>query len=263
MARRTGAAVVNADSQQLYRGLRILSAGPSDEDKALAPHLLYEVAEPSETWSVGRWLRRAQKVLAEADGPLIFVGGTGLYFNALTKGLADIPPAPAGLRDEVTAAYDKVGEDAFRDLLRKADPAAAARIGPGDRQRLVRALSVALATGRSLTQWQAETVPVLAPGAYEAVVVERDRDDLYARCDQRVDDMMARGVLDEVSALLSLGLSPDLPVMKAVGVPELAAHLSGATPLDEAVSQVKTATRQYAKRQLTWFRNQAAAWPRG
>lgn len=265
MAEKTGAVIVNADSQQLYADLRVLTARPSIEDEARAEHRLYGVADAAESWSVGRWTRAVMPLLEELaaqDRPALLVGGTGLYFNALTRGLADIPAVPDAVRDTVQAAYDLEGEAAFRRRLAEVDPTAAAAITPGDRQRLIRALAVAQATGRSLSDWKADTRPLLAPGAYEALVVEPPRDRLYAACDARVSQMIQNGALDEVRALLARNLDPTLPAMKAVGVPELAAHLSGATTLDQAVAAIRLSTRHYAKRQLTWFRNQTSDWAR-
>ena len=265
MAAKTGAVIINADSQQLYVDLRILSARPSLEDEARAEHRLYGVADAAESWSVGRWTRAVMPLLEELtaqDRPALLVGGTGLYFNALTRGLADIPAVPDAVRDTVQAAYDLEGEAAFRRRLAEVDPTAAVAITPGDRQRLIRALAVAQATGRSLSDWKADTKPLLAPGSYEALVVEPPRDRLYAACDVRVSQMIQNGALDEVRALLARNLDPTLPAMKAVGVPELAAHLSGATTLDQAVAAIRLSTRHYAKRQLTWFRNQTSDWAR-
>ncbi|MEN5144714.1 tRNA (adenosine(37)-N6)-dimethylallyltransferase MiaA [Brevundimonas diminuta] len=264
-ARATGAVIINADSQQLYADLRVLSARPSAEDEAALPHRLYGVADAADAWSVGRWSRTVMDLLAElaAEGrPALLVGGTGLYFNALTKGLAEIPPVSVEVRDAVQAEYDATGEAAFRRRLAEVDPAAEAAVFPGDRQRLVRALSVHRASSRALSDWKADTRPLLAPGSYEALIVEPPRERLYASCDARVDMMMAHGALDEVRALVARDLTPDLPAMKAVGVRELAAHLAGDLSLDDAIAGVKQSTRNYAKRQLTWFRNQQRDWPR-
>ena len=265
MAERTGAVIINADSQQLYADLRVLSARPSVEDEARAEHRLYGVADAAESWSVGRWTRAVMPLLEELaaqDRPALLVGGTGLYFNALTRGLADIPAVPDAVRDTVQAAYDAEGEAAFRRRLAEVDPASAAAITPGDRQRLIRALAVAQSTGRSLSDWKADTRPLLAPGSYDALVVEPPRDRLYANCDARVALMIKHGAVDEVRALLARNLDPALPAMKAVGVPELTAHLSGQTSLDKAIAAIRLSTRHYAKRQLTWFRNQTRDWPR-
>lgn len=264
-ARATGAVIVNADSQQLYADLRVLSARPSVEDEAVIAHRLYGVADAADAWSVGRWSRAVMEVLAElkAEGrPALLVGGTGLYFSALTKGLAEIPPVRLEVRDAVQAEFDAEGEAAFRRRLAEVDPAAEAAVFPGDRQRLVRALSVYRASGRPLSAWKADTRPLLTPGSYDALVVEPPRDRLYASCEARVDGMMAQGALEEVRALTARGLAPDLPAMKAVGVRELAAHLAGELSFDAAVAAVKQSTRNYAKRQLTWFRNQQGDWRR-
>lgn len=264
-AEKTGAVIINADSQQLYFDLRVLSARPSIEDEARAEHRLYGVADAAESWSVGRWTRAVMPLLDELaaqDRPALLVGGTGLYFNALTRGLADIPAVPDAVRDTVQAEYDLEGEAAFRRRLAEVDPTAAATITPGDRQRLIRALAVPQATGRALSAWKADTRPLLAPGSYDAWVVEPPRDRLYANCDARVRLMIDNGAVDEVRVLLARDLDPALPAMKAVGVPELAAHLSGQTSLDQAVAAIRLSTRHYAKRQLTWFRNQTRDWPR-
>ena len=265
MAQRTGAVIVNADSQQLYADLRVLSARPSVGEEALAEHRLYGVADAADAWSVGRWTRTVMPVLAElaAEGrPALLVGGTGLYFTALTTGLADIPDVPVGVRDAAAAAFDADGETAFRRWLAEVDPAAEARIKAGDRQRLTRAWAVAQHTGRALSDWTADTTPLLAPGSWTGLVIEPEREALYANCDLRVADMVEAGALDEVRALMARGLDPALPAMKAVGVREFAAHLTGETTLAAAVEATRQATRNYAKRQLTWFRNQTPGWAR-
>ena len=265
MARRTGALIINADSQQLYADLRVLSARPSAAEEAQAEHALYGVADAADAWSVGRWSRAALPVVLEqvARGrPVLLVGGTGLYFTALTKGLADIPDIPVEARDAAGMMFDAEGETAFRHRLAEVDPAAEARIEAGDRQRLTRAWAVAEHTGRPLSGWTADTTPLLPPESWTGVVVEPARDALYANCDARVAQMVAAGALDEVRALIARALDPALPAMKAVGVRELAAHLAGETTLDAAVEATRQATRNYAKRQLTWFRNQTPGWTR-
>jgi tRNA dimethylallyltransferase len=265
MAQRTGAVIINADSQQLYADLRVLSARPSTAEEALAEHRLYGVADAADAWSVGRWSRTVMPVLAElaAEGrPALLVGGTGLYFTALTTGLADIPDVPVGVRDAAAAAFDADGETAFRRWLAEVDPAAEARIEAGDRQRLTRAWAVAQHTGRALSDWTADTTPLLAPGSWTGLVIEPEREALYANCDLRVAYMVEAGALDEVRALMARGLDPALPAMKAVGVREFAAHLTGETTLAAAVEATRQATRNYAKRQLTWFRNQTPGWAR-
>jgi tRNA dimethylallyltransferase len=265
LAATTGAEIINADSMQLYADLRVLTARPSLEAETRARHHLYGVADAAETWSVGAWLRAATKALAEiaAQGrPAIVVGGTGLYFSALTQGLAEVPAIPDDIRADVRERLERLGEDAFRQALALADPEAAARISPGDRQRLARAMEVATATGRSLTDWQASTTPPLAPDAYRALVLDPPRDALYARCDARLGAMAAEGGLEEVAALIARRLDPELPAMKALGVREFARHLTGELTLDQALGLARQETRRYAKRQITWFRNQTPHWPR-
>ncbi|MBE7220274.1 MAG: tRNA (adenosine(37)-N6)-dimethylallyltransferase MiaA [Caulobacteraceae bacterium] len=265
LAGRTGGEIVNADSLQLYRDLRVLSARPDAADLAHAPHHLYGIADAAEAWSVGRWLRAALPVLeaVHARGrPAIVVGGTGLYFAALTRGLAQTPPVPEAVRDAVAARFDEEGEAIARAELRGVDPDAETRIAPGDRQRLVRALAVAQATGRPLSAWRAQTRPALASDRWRGLVLEPSRERLYAACDARFDAMLAAGALAEARALLARNLAPDLPAMKAVGLRELGRHLAGEIPLAEAAELARRETRRYAKRQLTWFRNQAADWPR-
>ncbi|MEC7796489.1 MAG: tRNA (adenosine(37)-N6)-dimethylallyltransferase MiaA [Pseudomonadota bacterium] len=265
MARETGAVIINADSQQLYADLRILTARPSPEDEAQAEHRLYGVADAAEAWSVGKWSRAALAILAELraeNRPAILVGGTGLYFTALTRGLADIPPVASAVRDQVEADFLVQGEALFRTRLAEIDPAAAQAIEAGDRQRLVRAMSVHAATGRPLTAWKSQTQPLLAPESWTGLVIEPDRQVLYADCDRRADLMVENDALDEVRRLVARDLSPALPAMKAVGVRELAAYVSGALDREAAVAALKQATRNYAKRQLTWFRNQCRDWSR-
>jgi tRNA dimethylallyltransferase len=259
LAERLGAEVVNADSMQAYRDLRLLTARPTPEEEAQAPHRLYGHVDGAEAYSVGRWLRAVATLLAE-PGPKVVVGGTGLYFRALTVGLAEMPEVPEAARLEASARLDREGEAAFRLALAEQDPEAERRIASGDRQRLVRAGAVLAATGRSLSAWRAQTRPPL--DAYRAVVLDPPRPALYARCDARLRRMLAEGALEEVRALLARGLPPDLPVMKAVGLRELAACLEGALDLGEALALAQRETRRYAKRQLTWFRNQTPAWPR-
>jgi tRNA dimethylallyltransferase len=265
LARQTGGVVVNADSMQLYADLRILTARPGEADEAQAEHRLYGVADAADAWSVGRWLRSVTALLSElrAEGRIAIVtGGTGLYFRALTQGLADIPPVPVEVRDAIAERFDREGEAAIRAALAAADPAAAARIATGDRQRLVRALSVFEATGAALSDWRAATAPLLRPGDYEAQVLEPDRAALYRRCDARLAEMIAAGALDEVADLRARRLDPALPAMKATGVREFVAHLDGKLTLDEALEAARRETRRYAKRQMTWFRNQTPHWNR-
>jgi len=263
LAEAIGAEIVNADSMQIYRDLRVLTARPTRADEARAPHHLFGVADAGERWSVGRWLRAARETLAQIAGrerPAIVVGGTGLYLRALTEGLADIPAIPAALRDETAILYERLGEADFRAKLAAHDPEAAARIEAGDRQRLTRAWEVFAATGRSLTAWRAAESPALSH--WRGVVLAPPRDALYRRCDARLAAMLDAGALGEVEALLARGLDASLPAMKALGVAPLAALLRGEITREAALARARADTRHYAKRQMTWFRGQAADWPR-
>jgi len=265
LARQAGAEIVNADALQLYRDLRLLTARPSPEEEAQAPHHLFGVADAADGWSVGRWLRAATALIGEIKGrgrPVVVVGGTGLYFRALTHGLAEVPDTPAGVREAVAAEFDALGEAAFRERLAKADPAAEARISPADRQRLTRAWEVYVATGTSLSDWQARTDPAIAPGAWAAVALDPPRPALFARCDARLEAMVAQGALEEVAAMAARNLDPNLPAMKAVGYRELAAVVRGEIDLSEGLRNAQQETRRYAKRQATWMRGQMASWPR-
>lgn len=265
LAEQTGGELVNADALQLYADLRLLSARPSNEEEARAPHHLFGHADAADGWSVGRWLRAADEALAQiaARGrDVIVVGGTGLYFRALTQGLSNAPDISPEMRAAADADFDTLGEAAFRARLAQIDPAAAQRIGPGDRQRLVRAWEVFAASGRPLTEWQRSGAPALPAGSWRAVALEPPREALYARCDARLRTMVEQGVLDEVAALAARGLDPRLPAMKAVGLREFAAHLRGETDLTAAVDGAQRETRRYAKRQMTWMRGQMGAWPR-
>ncbi len=265
LARATGGEIVNADSMQLYADLRILTARPSPEEEAQAPHHLFGIADGADGWSVGRWVRAAVEALAGIAGrgrDAIVVGGTGLYFRALTVGLADIPAVAAQVRAQADADFDALGEAAFRVRLGAVDPAAAARIMPGDRQRLVRAWEVYAATETPLTDWQTRGSPALAPGSWQAVALQPAREALYARCDARLAQMVEAGALEEVRRLVARNLDPALPLMKAVGLRELAAHLRGEATLAEAIAAAQQETRRYAKRQTTWMRGQMADWPR-
>ncbi|MGZ6020766.1 MAG: tRNA (adenosine(37)-N6)-dimethylallyltransferase MiaA [Phenylobacterium sp.] len=265
LAAAVGGEIVNADSMQLYRELRLLTARPSPQEEARAPHHLFGTVNAADGWSVGRWLRAATAVLDEIaarDRPAIVVGGTGLYFRALTVGLAEIPQVPPDVRAQSGDDYDRMGEMDFRGRLGAVDPAAAARIAPGDRQRLVRAWEVYAATETPLSDWQHNGRPAIAPGSWRAVALEPPREALYARCDARLAAMVEAGVLAEVEALMARNLDADMPLMKAVGVREFTAHLRGETTLARALAAAQQETRRYAKRQTTWMRGQMAAWPR-
>lgn len=265
LAREIGGEIVGADALQIYRDLRLLTARPSEAEEALVPHHLYGVADAAESWSVGRWLAAARAALDDIGSrnrPAVVVGGTGLYFRALTHGLADVPPIDPAVRRLAGETFDRLGEAAFRDDLRARDPLAEARISPADRQRLVRAWEVHAATGRALSDFQARTAPLLAPGAWRAVALDPPRTELYARCDLRLGAMVEAGALVEVAALVARRLDSHLPAMKAVGLRELASYLAGERSLDEALELARRETRRYAKRQSTWLRNQTPDWPR-
>lgn len=256
IARRQGRVVVNADALQVYRRWRILTARPDDADLAQAPHLLYGHVGHDAPWSVGHWLRALAGVLADHPRPVI-VGGTGLYFTALTEGLAEIPPVPAAVRAEADAIRAAGGAAA---LLARVDAATAARIDRQNPARVQRAWEVLRATGRGLADWQDRTAPPLLPlDRAFAVALMPDRDWLADRIDQRFDAMMAAGALDEVRAELPRW-DPALPSAQAIGAPELVAHLQGRLTLPEAVAAAKLASRRYAKRQRTWLRSRMRDW---
>ena len=245
---------------QVYRDLRIITARPSSEEERRLPHRLYGHIDAAENFSVGRWCEEAAAALAEAQRkahPAIVVGGTGLYFNAFTRGLAAVPPIPANIREAVRARLASDGVAALHAELKWRDAAAAARLMPGDRARITRALEVVLATGRSLLDWHEQNKPAsLDPARAVKIFLAPERDDLLGRIDARFDAMMAAGALEEVRTLAARKLAPDLPAMKAHGVPWLVRHLEGEIKLDRAVAEAKRNTRQYTKRQGTWFRNQ-------
>ncbi len=258
-AEQTGGDILNADSMQLYADVPILTARPDAVETARAPHHLYGHLDGQTLWSTGDWLRAARPFIAEAlngGPPLCIVGGTGLYFNALVHGLAEIPDIDEAVRTEARAAWQDMGEEKLRDLLKQHDPQAEARIMPNDQQRLSRAYEVWLQTGRSLTNWQTHTVPELPAGSYELDILYPDRAWLYDRCDRRLQIMLDHGALDEVRALMAKGLAPDWPIMRVLGLSEFVAFLNGKMTLDGALALARQKTRNYAKRQSTWFRNQ-------
>ncbi len=254
--------VINADSAQVYRDLRTLSARPSAADEARAPHRLYGHLDGAIACSAADWAAAARSEIAAAHaaGRLpILVGGTGLYLHVLLKGIAPIPPVDDAIRAAVRALPV---EEAYAALLRE-DTAAAGRLRPRDTTRIARALEVVRSTGRPIHEWQAMTDGGIADTvALAPMVIEPPRELLYARCDARFAAMVANGALEEVAALLERGLSSDLPVMKALGVAPLARHLAGELTLDAAIAAAAQQTRNYAKRQLTWLRGRAPDWPR-
>ncbi len=264
LAKGLGGAVVNADSMQVYAELRVITNRPAPEEEAAAPHRLYGFRPAREPYSAALWLADVQRALAEAAAhgwlPVI-VGGTGLYFKALTEGLSDIPEIPPEIRERFRAAALAEPAEALHAELARRDPATAARLRPSDTQRIVRALEVLEGTGRPLAEWQADKQPPLLPlsRVYPAALT-LEREELYRRCDARFDAMLAGGALEEASAIGALGLDASLPAMRAVGLPPLLAYLRGELSLEEAAAAAKTSTRNYAKRQLTWIRGNFNAW---
>lgn len=262
LAEATGGTIINADASQLYADLAILSARPGAADMARAPHRLYGTVDGAVACSAAAWAALARD---EIDGALaagrlpILVGGTGLYLRTLLHGIAAVPVIPAAVRETVRA----LDTQAARAALAAADPDAATRLHPADRQRTLRALEVVRATGRTLAGWQAAaTGGIAATHHVVASVIERDRDDLYRRCDARVDAMLVNGALAEVARLLARTLPADRPVLRAIGVAPLADHLAGRATLADARDRIAQDTRRYTKRQSTWWRNQTPDWAR-
>jgi tRNA dimethylallyltransferase len=264
LAEALGGTIINADAMQVYRDLRIVTARPTPEEEARAPHLLYGHVDAAENYSVGRWCVDASAALTavERGGRLpILAGGTGLYFKTLTRGLAAIPPIPSQIRSAVRERLKREGIAPLYAELSARDDASARRLMPADRARVTRALEVVLATGRSITDWHAEGMkPALDPHAAVKVFLDVDRAQLYRRIDSRFAAMVASGARDEVRALAGRRLDPALPAMKAHGVPWLIRHLNGEIDLPAAVDAAKRDTRRYTKRQATWFRHQLPDW---
>ncbi|MEM7740021.1 MAG: tRNA (adenosine(37)-N6)-dimethylallyltransferase MiaA [Pseudomonadota bacterium] len=252
-----GGEVICADSMQVYRDLAILTARPSAEDHARVPHHLYGHVEGSDRYSAGRFARDAQTVIkairARGNVPIL-CGGTGLYLKAITEGLSPIPDIAQAVTEALNAAW-LASPKGVRSRLLSVDPEME-RLAPADQQRHIRALAVFDETGRPLSSWQKEPRVRLAEGPVLPLLLCPQREILYQRGEERFDRMLAEGALDEVRALRARGLARDLPVMKALGVPELLAHLSGLMSHEDAVAAAKQETRRFAKRQLTWFRNQ-------
>lgn len=263
LAREHRAAIVNADSMQVYADLRIITARPGPEEENRAPHHLFGHVDGAVRYSTGQWLRDVAALLPRLGRPVIFVGGTGLYFQALLGGLSPVPPVPGEVVRAVERRLAREGLAALQDELRFKDPELVASLPALDAQRLVRALSVHQATGRPLSAWRKQAAPPLVnPDAARRLVVLPGREVLYERINARVGKMLQDGALEEVRRLLARGLSPALPVMKAIGVAELGAHLDGKIGLEEARDQMAMHTRRYAKRQMTWIRNRMAEWER-
>jgi tRNA dimethylallyltransferase len=250
--------VINADSMQIYRDLAVLTARPGRAELGRVPHRLFGVLDASELCSAARWLALAEAEIETAarDGRLpVVVGGTGLYLKALLKGLAPVPAIPEELRRAARALHKELGGTRFHAALAERDPDAAARLNPGDQQRLIRAYEVVAATGRSLFEWQRKQARTTRPGV-AAVVLLPPRETLYAAIDARFTAMAGSGALEEVKAIMDRGLSLDRPALKTVGLRELARHLRGEIPLAIAISEAQKASRRYAKRQMTWLRTQ-------
>ena len=260
VAEEFGATIINADSMQVYRELRVLTARPTAADEARVPHRLFGTVRARDAYSVGRWLNEANAEIEAARAAArlpVFAGGSGLYLKALMEGLAAVPDIPDAVRAEARALHADLGGAAFRARLAREDPVLAEAIPQGDGQRLIRAFEVVRATGRSLADWRDdhETRPA---ARFCTLVLAPPREVLYAAIDKRFTTMVENGALAEVEALLSLGLDAALPAMKAVGVTPLSSHLAGEIGLEEAIETARRASRNYAKRQMTWLRHQMA-----
>ena len=264
LAERLGGTIINADSMQVYRDMRIITARPTPDEEARVPHRLYGHVDAAENYSVGRWCGDAKAAMTQVrdEGRVpIVTGGTGLYFKALTQGLSAVPPTPPDIRTAVRARIEAQGAPAIHTELARRDPAVAARLRPADKMRVGRALEVLEATGRSLADWYRDGMPaVLDPKRTVGVFLTPERAELYRRIDARFDAMLAAGALDEVRALDARRLDPLAPAMKAHGVPWLRRYLAGEISLQEAAEGGKMDTRRYTKRQATWFRNQMPGW---
>lgn len=264
LAERLGGTIINADSMQVYRDLRILTARPTPDDEARVPHALYGFVRGAEAYSAGRYAADAATAIADARAAArvpVVVGGTGLYFKVLLEGLSPVPATDPLVRAFWRAEAARRPAPELHALLAERDPATAARLMPTDPQRIVRALEVLESTGRSLVEWQRQPGrPVLREDETVRLLVLPERAAHGALIDARFDAMMAGGALDEVRQLVSLGLSTELPIMRALGVAPLAAHLAGTLALDEAAATAKGDTRKYAKRQLTWLKRNMITW---
>ena len=263
-AEQFGGVIINVDSMQVYRDLRIITARPTVDDEKRIPHKLYGHVDAAENYSVGRWCGDVEAALGDiiAQGRVpVLVGGTGLYFKALTTGLAAVPSIPEAIRAEVRRRLQEDGPPALHAELLRLDPATAQRITVNDRSRISRALEVVLATGRPLSDWHREGLPpLLNAGRAAKVFITCERKELVRRIEKRFATMIEAGALAEVRTLAARGLNPTLPAMKAHGVPWLMRHLAGEISLEDAIAGAVMDTRRYAKRQVTWFRNQMKDW---
>lgn len=260
IAEKNNGVIINADSQQLYRELPILTARPTADEEVRVPHRLYGVMGAETRCSAGMWLKLAIMEIdwARSQGMLpIVVGGTGLYLKALMQGIADIPDIDEAVRIQSENDYTHMGKDAFIERLKAVDPDFFKRLSVYDKQRLVRAYAVWLGTGKSLSYWQQREVkPAYPDAAIELIQIDIPREELYRRCDARFLHMVDQGAVEEVKQLVALKLPNDLPLMKSVGVKEITSYLNKEITLEDAISQAQQATRNYAKRQLTWLRHQ-------
>jgi len=265
IASRFGGMVINADALQVYSELRILSARPTEAEIEAAPHRLFGHIPASAAYSVGLWIREIAEILAEArrtNRRPIVVGGTGLYFSALTKGLARVPEVPSSIRTAWRERAAALSTPELHQLLAERSSNEARRLPPSDRSRILRALEVIDGTGRTLPEWQDEAAgsALIDPGEAIKIVLTEPRAELYERIDRRFLSMMEAGALTEARRIAALKLRPDLPVMKSIGLTALLANLAGEITIDEAIARAQTDTRNYAKRQMTWFRNQMPDW---
>ncbi|AQX28223.1 MULTISPECIES: tRNA (adenosine(37)-N6)-dimethylallyltransferase MiaA [unclassified Bartonella] len=259
MAQEKNAVIVNTDSMQVYDILNILTARPTKSDTMIVPHYLYGSVSPALNYSVGQWLRDVEKLLSFliTAQSIIFVGGTGLYFRALLEGFSEIPHIPDVFRQKWRRRLQEEGAESLYRQLLQVDAALSERIVQQDSQRIIRALEVYDVTGQTLSWWQKKkTTSLIEKDCLEKILLIPPRQELYQRINKRFDNMVKQGVLEEVLAVRKLMLSPLLPAMKAIGLPELIAYLDGYLSFENAIETAKTQTRRYAKRQMTWFRNQ-------
>lgn len=266
LARKLGGEVINADSMQVYRDLQVISARPTEEEMDDVPHHLFGYVDAGTRYSTGEWLEAARAILKRLQRQnkhAVIVGGTGLYLLALTQGLSDIPPVPDDIRAEVKAISEAEGAEGLRTRLAPHDPDLAERLGTGDKQRLARAYEVWLATGRPLSDFQTERQPpVLKEGEWTGFALTPPRAALYKKIDRRFEGMLMQGAMAEARALVARNLDPELPAMKAHGMPWIAAFVRGEISAEEAAENAKRDTRRYAKRQFTWIGRQFPFWPR-
>ncbi|WP_455476664.1 tRNA (adenosine(37)-N6)-dimethylallyltransferase MiaA [Bartonella sp. B41] len=257
IAQEKGAVIINADSMQIYDILSILTARPTKNDTSIVPHYLYGYVNPTLHYSVGQWLCDVDKLLSMfVSKSLIFVGGTCLYFYALLEGISKIPHVPDVVRQKWRLQLNEKGSENLYCQLLQVDPVLSKKISPRDGQRIIRALEVYEATGKRLSWWQKKkTTPLIMQNHLEKILLIPSRQLLYERINERFNDMVEKGALEEVMAIKKLMLSPILPAMKAIGVREFIAYLDGYKSFEDALETAKTQTRRYAKRQMTWFRN--------